>query len=159
MKMVPATGPKVLRSSTPADPFRELQHVLNRLFGSGFTLFFPEREEIWSLMNWSPVCDIYENENEIVVKAELPEVKKDDVHVEVENNVLTIRGERRFEEEAKRENYHRVERSYGEFMRSFTLPTTVDTDKINAGFKDGVLRLVLPKRAEAKPKQIEVKVK
>jgi HSP20 family protein len=158
-KMVPATEPKLFRGSTPSDPFRELQQSLNRFFGPVFASFFPVREESWSLMNWAPACDVYENENEIVVKAELPEVKKDDVHVEVENNVLTIRGERRFEEEAKRENYHRMERSYGGFMRSFTLPTTVDTDKINAGFKDGVLRLVMPKRAEAKPKQIEVKVK
>jgi HSP20 family protein len=157
--MVTANYPTLLSGLTPADPLRELQHGLNRLFGSGFDSFFPEREENWSLMYWAPACDIYENENEIVVKAELPEVNKEDVHVEVENKVLTIRGERRFEDEAKRENYHRVERSYGGFMRSFPLPATVDMDKISAGFKDEVLRLVLPKRTGAKPKQIEVKVR
>lgn len=87
------------------------------------------------------------------------EVKKEDVHVAIENNVLTIRGERKFSEETKQENYHRVERSYGEFMRSFTLPNFVDNTKVNADFKDGVLRVTMAKREEAKPRQIEVKVK
>jgi HSP20 family protein len=116
-------------------------------------------EENWSLSTWSPVCDIYETDNEIVVKAELPEVKKEDVHVSIENNLLTIRGERKFSEETKKENYHRVERSYGEFTRSFTLPNFVDSNKINAEFKDGMLRVTMAKREEAKAKQIEVKVK
>ncbi len=117
------------------------------------------KDENWSLSTWAPACDIYENENEIVVKAELPEVKKEDVQVAIENNVLSIRGERKFSEETKQENYHRVERSYGEFMRSFTLPSFVDASKVNAEFKDGLLRVTMPKREEAKPKQIEVKVK
>jgi HSP20 family protein len=116
-------------------------------------------EENWSLTTWAPVCDIYETDNEIVVKAELPEVKKEDVHVSIENNLLTIRGERKLSEETKRENYHRLERRYGAFTRSFTLPSFADTSKINAEFKDGMLRVTLPKREEAKPKQIEVKVK
>jgi HSP20 family protein len=94
-----------------------------------------------------------------VVMAELPEVKKEDVYVSIENNMLTILGERKFSEEMKKENYHRFERSYGEFMRSFTLPSFVDANKVNAEFKDGVLRVTLAKREEAKPKQIEVKVK
>jgi HSP20 family protein len=91
------------------------------------------------------------------VKAELPSVKKEDVKVSLKNNVLTISGERKFEEETKRENYHRTERNYGQFMRSFMLPTTVDTDKVSAEFKDGILCVTLPKREEVKPKAIEVK--
>lgn len=142
------------------DPFRKMQERVNRVWGENFFDFFkPMAEENWSLATWSPACDIYENDNEIVIKAELPEVKKGDVHVAIENNVLTIRGERKFSEETKQENYRRVERSYGEFMRSFTLPSFVDATKVNADFKDGVLRVTLAKREEAKPKQIEVKVK
>jgi len=94
-----------------------------------------------------------------VVKAELPEVKKENVYVSIDNNLLTIRGERKFSEETKKENYHRVERSYGEFMRSFTIPSFVDANKVNAEFKDGVLRVTFAKREESKPKQIEVKIK
>lgn len=142
------------------DPFRSLQERWNRAFGERFMdIFKPSAEENWSLATWSPACDIYETDNEIVVKAELPEVKKDDVHVAIENNVLTIRGERKFSEETKQENYCRVERRYGEFIRSFTLPSYVDATKVNADFKDGLLRVTLAKRPEAKPKQIEVKVK
>lgn len=149
-----------LREMTGFDPFRQMQERFNRAWGENFfDLFKPMAEENWSLAAWSPACDIYENDNEIVVKAELPEVKKEDVHVAIENNVLTIRGERKFSEETKQENYHRVERSYGEFMRSFTLPNFVDATKVNADFKDGILRVTLAKREEAKPKQIEVKVK
>jgi HSP20 family protein len=127
------------------------------MFNEGFGM--APGEETWSLSTWAPACDIYETENEIVVKAELPEVKKENVHVSIENNVLTIRGERKFEEETNRENYHRVERAYGEFVRSFSLPATIDANRIGAEFKEGVLRVTLPKREEAKPKQIEVQVK
>jgi HSP20 family protein len=138
------------------DPFRSFDERMRRFFGEVPGL---PGEEHWSLAAWSPVCDIYENENEIVVKAELPEVKKEDVHVSFENNLLTIRGERKLSEETKKENYHRLERSYGEFTRSFTLPSFVNADKINAEFKDGLLRITLPKREEARPRQIDVKVK
>lgn len=147
------------REMTAFDPFRNFQQRLNRLFGEVFDPLAPGLEENWSLTTWTPACDIYETDNEIVVKAELPEVKKEDVHVSFENNLLTIRGERKFSEETKKENYHRVERSYGEFTRSFTLPNFVDTNKINAEFKDGVLRVTMAKREEAKPKQIEIKIK
>ncbi|HEX4945217.1 MAG TPA: Hsp20/alpha crystallin family protein [Blastocatellia bacterium] len=141
------------------DPFQQMQERLNRVWGENFfDLFRPSTEENWSLATWTPACDIYENENEIVVKAELPEVKKENVQVAIDNNVLTIRGERKFAEETKKENYHRIERRYGEFMRSFTLPNFVDTTSVNAEFKDGILRVMLAKRPEAKPKQIEVKV-
>lgn len=148
------------RETMNLDPFRQVQERFNRAWGENFfDLFKPMTEENWSLSTWSPACDIYENDNEIVVKAELPEVKKEDVHVAIENNVLTIRGERKFSEETKQENYRRVERSYGEFMRSFTLPNFVDATKVQADFKDGILRVTLAKREESKPKQIEVKVK
>ena len=147
------------REMSSFDPFRRMQERFNRVFGENLDFFKPMAEENWSLSTWVPACDIYENDNEIVVKAELPEVKKEDVHVAIENNVLSIRGERKFSEETKQENYHRVERSYGEFMRSFTLPSFVDASKVNAEFKDGLLRVTMAKREEAKPKQIEVKVK
>jgi HSP20 family protein len=141
------------------DPFRYFQPRIGRLFEEAFGPLAPFGEEPWSLTTWSPACDIYETNNEIVVKAELPEIKKEDVHVTLDNNVLTIRGERKLEEQTERENYHRVERSYGEFIRSFTLPSFVDPNKINAEFRDGMLRVTLQKREEAKPKQVEIKVK
>ncbi len=153
--LAPARG---AREFMGFDPFRPFEERFRR-FLEGFDPFRTSGEENWSLATWAPACDIYETDNEIVVKAELPEVKKEDVYVSIENNVLTIRGERKFSEETKKENYHRVERSYGEFMRSFTLPSFVDANKVNAEFKDGVLRVTLAKREEAKPKQIDVKVK
>jgi HSP20 family protein len=159
--MATGTGlaPRLIRDLMTTDPFRSfrsLQQRINRLFEEAFG---PLGEESWALAAWAPACDIYETDNEIVVKMELPEVKKEDIQVTLDNNLLTIRGERKFQEETKRENYHRIERSYGEFMRSFTLPAAIDSGKISAEYKDGVLRVVLPKREEAKPKQIEVKVK
>jgi HSP20 family protein len=147
---------KSLRNLMTTDPFFLLQNRLNRLVDFPLAPFV---EETLPLTTWVPPCDIYETEKEIVLKAELPGLKKEDVFVSIENNVLTIRGERKFEEEIKRENFHRVERSYGEFLRSFTLPTFIDANKILAEFKDGLLMVFLPKREEAKPKQIEVKVK
>jgi HSP20 family protein len=152
--MAPA---KAFRGSM-ADPFREFERRMNRFFGENVG-FFPAGEESFSLATWAPACDIYENDSELVIRAELPEVKKDEVKVSLDNNVLTLRGERKFEAETKRENYHRLERSYGEFLRSFTLPDYVDTAKISAEFKDGMLNVTLPKRAETKPKQVEIKVK
>jgi HSP20 family protein len=102
--------------------------------------------------------DIFEHEGNLVLKAELPGVDPKDVDVRVENNVLTLRGERKWTTDVQRESYHRVERSYGGFTRSFTLPSVVDTEKIEATYKDGMLKLVLPKKAEAKPKQISINV-
>ncbi|HYV05236.1 MAG TPA: Hsp20/alpha crystallin family protein [Blastocatellia bacterium] len=138
------------------DPMGFFEMPFNRFLEG---LNSPFAEEAFPLTRWAPACDIYETPKEVVVKAELPGLKKEDVNVSIENNLLTIYGERKFEEETKKDNYHRVERTYGEFMRSFTLPTFVDFDKINAEFKDGILMLTLPKREEAKPKQIEVKIK
>jgi HSP20 family protein len=109
--------------------------------------------------NWVPAVDIYENDKqEVVIKAELPEVKREDINVTFENNVLTLKGERKVEESTKREQFQRVERHYGSFTRSFTLPNTVDASRIAASYKDGVLTITLPRREEAKPKQISVNV-
>ncbi|MBI4472281.1 MAG: Hsp20/alpha crystallin family protein, partial [Acidobacteria bacterium] len=105
---------------------------------------------------WSPAVDIFETEGEIVVKAELPGMGRKDITLNLENNVLTLRGERRFEKETKEENYHRIERSYGGFSRSFSIPSMVDEEKIRADYKDGVLSIVLPKKEQAKPKQIRI---
>jgi HSP20 family protein len=127
---------------------------MNRLFedaGRGL-----RSDEPASTTMWSPAVDIYETEGEIVVKAELPGVDRKDIQLHLENNVLTIRGERRFEKEAKEDNYHRIERSYGGFSRSFSIPTTVDEEKIHADYRDGVLKVVLPKKEQAKPKQIQI---
>jgi HSP20 family protein len=144
------------------EPFRDLvslQDRMNRLFDSSYRGVGAAGEEDWALGgSWAPAVDIFEHEGNIVLKAELPGVDPKDVDVRVENNVLTLRGERKFDSEVKRESYHRVERSYGTFARSFTLPAVVDTGNIKAEFKEGVLRVTLPKREEAKPKQISISV-
>ena len=141
-----------------SEPFRALQHKLNRLFEDTFApLGF--LEEDLGMRGWSPFCDVYETDSELVLKLELPEVNKEDIKVHVDGNALTIRGERKLEKEIKKENYHRMERSYGEFVRSFTLPPTVDLNTLTAESKDGVLRVSVKKREEAKAKAIEVKVK
>lgn len=161
--MTPGTlmSPKRTRTLLPMDPFRLFQTTPMRFFDDAFTTFRPflPPEETMPYMAWTPPCDIYETEKELVLKMELPEMKKEDVHVTVENNVLTLRGERKFEETVTRENFHRIERNYGEFLRTFTLPTFIDGNKIFAEFKDGMLMVTLPKNATAIPKQIEVKVK
>ena len=108
--------------------------------------------------DWAPAVDIFERDGHIVLKAELPGIEPDAVDIQVENNVLSLRGERKFESELKREDFHRVERTYGTFSRSFTLPNVVDTDKIQAQYKDGVLEVSLPQKEEAKPKQIAIAV-
>ena len=115
-------------------------------------------QEVMTVTEWAPSVDIAEDDKEWLVKADLPEVKKEDVKVCVENGVLTITGERKFEKEEKGKKYHRVECSYGNFLRSFSLPDGADGSKVNAEFKDGVLKVHLPKGEKAKPKTIEVKV-
>lgn len=142
------------------DPFRMLTNM-NRMLEEPLTMLrpmLPMEENYWPLKPWTPACDIFETDKELVLKFELPEVKKEDVKVTMENNVLMLRGERKFEEETDRDNYHRVERHYGEFMRTFSVPMFVDAAKINAEFKEGVLTVTLPKREEAMAKQIDVKV-
>ena len=106
----------------------------------------------------APAVDIYETDKEIVMKAELPEMQEKDIEIKVEDNILIVSGERKMEKEVKEEHYHRIERSYGSFHRSFTLPHTVDRENIKASYKDGVLKVVLPKKEEVKPKQIKIDV-
>jgi len=155
------TPNRSFRNFFSIDPFRLFPNTTARLFEEPFTAFraYLPKEETLPLTDWTPPCDIYETEKELVLKMELPEMKKEEVHVTVENNVLTVRGERKFEEKVNRENYHRVERNYGAFLRSFTLPSFVEGNKIVAEFKDGLLTVTLPKNTTAIPKQIEVKVK
>jgi len=131
-----------------------LQEQVNRLFESSF----PGRSDNSALTTWAPAVDIYETEDELVVKADLPDVSEKDLDVRIENNTLTIRGERKFEKKVEEENYLRVERTYGSFSRSFSLPNTVNSEAIKAEYKNGVLTIELPKRAESKPKQIKVNV-
>src|SRR5260221_10631465 len=107
---------------------------------------------------WSPSVDIYETENELVLRADLPDVKLEDIEVRVENQTLTLKGERKFEEDQSVRGYHRIERSYGTFTRSFTVPATVDSDKVAAEFKNGVLTVTLPKKEAAKPRQVNIEV-
>jgi HSP20 family protein len=139
------------------EPFRgvsSLQDQINRLFSETFDRSSGEA----NLTTWAPPVDIYETEHELVVKADLPDVKPEDLDIRVENNILTIRGPRRFEKKVNEDNYLRVERAYGSFSRSFSLANTVNTEAIKADYKDGVLSLSVPKREEAKPKQIKVNV-
>jgi HSP20 family protein len=141
------------------EPFRDLmttQREFDRLFKEAFNPFFGESD--LSTRTWAPPVDIYENENDIVLKAELPGVDPKDVEVRVEDNTLYLKGERKFEKEVKEENYHRVERSYGSFARSFSLPNSINAEKVKAEYKDGLLTLTLPKREEAKPKTIKIDV-
>lgn len=135
-----------------------MQREINRLFDNFFRGGMQD-DGSFGLSYWTPAVDIAEHDNEYVVKVELPGVSKDDVKITLESNILTIRGEKKQDRETKEENYHRLERMYGSFQRSFTLPSTVRNDKIDAVYKDGILTITLPKAEEAKPKQIEVKVK
>ena len=141
------------------DPFREfvtLQDRMNRLFRDSFG---PEgRDEALTTTTFAPPVDVYEDEHNITLKIEVPGIDEKDIDVRVENNTLTVHGERKFEKEEKEENYRRVERQYGSFTRSFTLPPTVDPEQVQADYDKGMLKIQLAKKAEAKPKQIKVKV-
>ena len=142
------------------NPFRELDEVQNRLggfFGGRFPRFGDGNGGL-KLADWSPQVDITEDDKEYLIKADLPEMKKDEIKVNVENGVLSVSGERKTEKEEKNKKFHRIERSYGTFMRSFALPEDADGTKVAAEFKEGVLRVHLPKNPVAKPKAIEVKV-
>jgi HSP20 family protein len=146
---------------TPSwDPFRELEEMRSRLaplLGRWPTL--PGgKEEPFNLMEWTPAVDIAEDDKEYTIKAELPGMNKEDVKVTVDGSVLSITGERKSEKEEKDKKYHRIERSYGSFMRSFTLPEGTASDKIAAEFKDGILKLRLPKEEKAKSKTVDVKI-
>jgi len=142
------------------DPFRELEEVsdrLNRMFARPATRTTSGKETM-IVADWTPSVDISETEGEYQIKAEIPDVKKEDVKVTVEDGVLTIQGERKHEKEEKGKKYHRIERSYGSFVRTFSLPDVIDEEKVKAEFKEGVLNLSLPKSEKAKPKAIDVKV-
>jgi HSP20 family protein len=146
-----------MNAITRWDPFRTIssfEEQVNRIFENSF----PGKGDNSALASWAPAVDIYETENELVIKADLPEVNEKDLDVRVENNMLTIRGERKFEQKVKEDNYLRVERAYGTFTRSFNLPNTVSTESIKAEFKNGVLTVEMPKRAESKPRQVKVSV-
>jgi HSP20 family protein len=130
------------------DQFRELNMLQDRM----------NREQELTAGNFVPPVDIYEDEQSVTLKVEVPGLDPKDVDVRVENNTLSIKGERKFEKEEKEENFHRIERRYGSFVRSFTLPNTVDTDNVKADYENGVLKIQLAKRAEAKPKQIKVSI-
>src|SRR2546430_7331276 len=138
------------------EPFRgtSSENQLNRLFSD----FFGRASQEQNLTSWAPAVDIYEGEHELVVKADLPDIRPEELDIRVENNILTIRGERKFEKKVDEKNYLRVERAYGSFSRSFALANTVNSEAIKADYKDGVLTLTVPKREEAKPKQIKVNV-
>jgi HSP20 family protein len=141
------------------DPFRELEEMsdrLNRMFARPATR--TNGKETMIVADWTPTVDISETDGEYQIKAEIPDVKKEDVKVTLEDGVLTIQGERKQEKEEYGKKYHRIERSYGSFVRSFSLPDVIDEEKVKADFKDGVLSLHLPKSEKAKPKAIEVKV-
>lgn len=146
-----------MNSVTRWDPFRSistLQEQVNRLFDNNSS----RNGEHSTLTAWVPSVDVYETENELTIKADLPGIPEKDIDVRLENSMLTILGERKFKQEVKEENYLRTERSYGSFSRTFSLPNTVDTQAIRAAYADGVLTVTLPKRAESKPKQVKINV-
>lgn len=146
---------------TTLDPFKELEEMerrLSTLFGRAPARTNGDKREALTVTEWTPLVDIVEDEKEYLIKAELPELKKEDVKVTVQDDVLTLSGERKYEKEEKGKKYHRVERAYGSFERSFTLPDDADGAKVSAEFKDGVLKIHLPKSEKAKPKAIAVKI-
>ncbi len=141
-------------------PFRDLatmQEEMNRLFDRFFDRF-PERKEFGEGI-WSPCVDISENKDELVVTAEVPGMNKEDIKISLNDNILTLKGEKKQEKKVEEENYHRIERNYGAFHRSFTLPTTVQQNRVKATYTNGILRIALPKVEEAKPKEIAIEVK
>jgi len=140
------------------EPFREfstLQDRMNRLFRESYN---EGRDESLTTSSFAPAVDVYEDEHKVALKIEVPGIDEKDIDVRVENNTLTVHGERKIEKEEKEENYRRVERQYGSFTRTFTLPQTVDTENVTANYEKGVLKITLPKKAEAKPKQIKVNI-
>ena len=141
------------------DPFREfstLQDRMNSLFRQNYGT--EGREESLTTSSFAPAVDVYEDEHQVTLKIEVPGVDEKDIDVRIENNVLTVHGERKFEKEEKEENFRRVERQYGSFTRTFTLPNTVDSENVRASYDKGILKIALPKKSEAKPKQIKVNV-
>lgn len=151
-----------MKAVTTWDPFRELdefQHRLSHLFNRGAVARRDGQENEWlTRAEWAPLVDIAEDEKEYLIKAELPEVAREDVKVKVERGVLTIIGERKAKKEECGKKFHRIERSYGSFVRSFTVPEDADADRVSAEYKDGMLKVHLPKTENAKPREIDVKI-
>lgn len=150
-----------MNTLTQLDPFRGMENLQNHLatlFGRAPVRRQDGQEESMTVAEWAPLVDISEDDKEYLIKAELPGLKKDDVHISVEKGVLTITGERKFEKEEKDKKHHRVERAYGSFVRTFIVPDDAEADKVAAKFQDGLLTIHIPKSEKAKPKQIEVKV-
>lgn len=143
---------------SPLKELEEMEKRLSSVFGHVPRKAAGEKEEAMAIADWSPLVDITEDEKEYIVKAEIPEMKKEDIKLNVHEDVLTISGERKYEKEEKGKKYHRVERAYGSFVRSFTLPEDADGTKVSAEYKDGMLKVHLPKSEKAKPKAIEVKI-
>ena len=142
----------------PIKDIEELEKRLSSILGRVTPAAAGEKKESLAVTDWSPLVDISEDEKEYVVKAEIPEMSKEDIKLNVHDDVLTISGERKYEKEEKGKKYHRIERAYGSFLRSFTLPEDADGSKVSAEYKDGVLKVHLPKSEKAKPKAIEVKI-
>jgi len=150
-----------MNAITRWDPFKELDELQSRLstmFGRAPVRKDGGRDEAMTVAEWAPLVDIVEDEHEYLIKAELPEVTKEDVKVTVQNGVLSLVGDRKFTKEERDKKYHRIERAYGSFVRSFSLPEDADENKVSADFKDGVLQVHLPKSEKARPKNIEVKI-
>ncbi len=140
------------------DPFRELASLQNRVNSLFQDYGRSGQDELTATGSFVPPVDVYEDEHKVTLKLEVPGINQDDVDVRLENNTLTVSGERKFEKEEKEENFHRIERRYGSFARSFTLPNTLDPESVTANYENGVLKIELAKRAEAKPKQIKVNI-
>jgi HSP20 family protein len=156
-KNTPSGGEEEMTYITRFEPFRDLlnlQGQMNRLFQD----FGRASDELMTTGTFVPPVDIYEDEHGISLRLEVPGMQEKDIDIRLENNTLTVRGERNFEKEEKEENFHRIERRYGTFSRSFTLPNTVDSEKVEANYESGVLKIKLAKRAEAKPKQVKINV-
>ena len=150
-----------MNTLTQLDPLRGMENLQNHLatlFGRAPVRRQDGQEESMTVAEWAPLVDISEDDKEYLIKAELPGLKRDDVHISVEKGVLTITGERKFEKEEKDKKHHRVERAYGSFVRTFIVPDDAEADKVAAKFQDGLLTIHIPKSEKAKPKQIEVKV-
>jgi HSP20 family protein len=145
-----------LRVLDPWKDFGSLQERINRMFDDTIRTLYPTDGEELEKGTWAPAVDIYETNDSFVVSADLPGLNKDEIQIDLKDNTLTLKGEKKFEEKVSKDNYIRVERAYGSFVRSFTLPQNVDPEKIKAKYKEGVLEMTIPKKEEAKPKQIKV---
>ena len=147
-----------LRVLDPWKDFGSLQERINRMFDDTIRTLHPTDGEELEKGTWAPAVDIYETNDSFVVSADLPGLNKDEIQIDLKDNTLTLKGEKKFEEKVSKDNYIRVERAYGSFVRSFTLPQNVDPEKIKAKYKEGVLEVTIPKKEEAKPKQIKVEL-